>query len=62
VRFNGSPGPFHFDEALEDLDLGFGGYSLNNYELKANGDLAASDKGEVVFGSSDYESLFKQLF
>lgn len=62
VRFNGSPGPFHFDEALEDLDLGLGGYKLNNYELKANGDLTASEDGELVFGSSDYASLFKQLF
>lgn len=62
VRFNGSPGPFHFDEALEDLDLGLGGYKLNNYELKANGDLAASEDGELLFDSSDYASLFKQLF
>ncbi|PXA04506.1 hypothetical protein DDZ13_04845 [Coraliomargarita sinensis] len=62
IRFNGSPGPFHFDEALKDLDLGLGDYSLSTYELKANGDSAASEKGEIVFGSSDYKSLFEQLF
>ncbi|HKK18945.1 MAG TPA: hypothetical protein VJ952_09730 [Opitutales bacterium] len=62
VRFNGSPGPFHFDEALEDLDLGLGNYSLSTYELKPNGNSTASEKGEAVFGSTDYKSLFEQLF
>lgn len=62
VRFNGSPGPFHFDEALKELDLGLGGYSLGTYELRANGDVSASKEAETVFGSSDYEALFNQLF
>jgi len=62
VRFNGSPGPFHFDEALEDLDLGFGGYSLRSYQLKPNGDLTPSDSHQAVFETKNYADLFKQLF
>jgi hypothetical protein len=62
IRFNGSPGPFHFDEALEDLDLGLGSYTLAAYELKANGNSSASVEGGAIFGSTDYKVLFNQLF
>lgn len=62
IRFNGSPGPFHFDEALRDLDLGFGGYKLTNYRLKPSGDATPSEKGKAAFGTSNYKSLFDSLF
>ncbi len=62
ITFNGSPGPFHFDEALEDLVAPFGGYTLSTYRLKQPGDLAPSDGAVEVLGRSDYESLFASLF
>lgn len=62
IRFNGSPGPFHFDEALRDLDLGFGGYKLSTYRLKASGDPSPSEKSKAAFGSSNFASLFDSLF
>ena len=62
VRFNGSPGPFHYDVALRDLDLPFGGYALSNYELRPAGDLAPSSSARTVLGNSDYDSLFTSLF
>jgi len=62
VRFNGSPGPFHYDEALEEISGPFGGYSLTKYELKHAGDLSPSDSARLVVGDTDYESLFDSLF
>lgn len=62
IRFNGSPGPFHFDIALRDLDLGFGGFKLDSYQLKASGDATPSEKSQIIFGSSDYAALFSSLF
>lgn len=61
IRFNGSPGPFHFDEALADLVLPFGGYSLSSYKLLKNGS-NGSLASATVFGNADYEALFKQLY
>lgn len=62
IRFNGSPGPFHFDEALDDLILPFGGYSMDIYELRKNGDYTPSDDAKEIFGSKDYATLFQQLY
>ena len=62
IRFNGSPGPFHFDEALKDLDLGFGGYTLRSYSLKPNGQPIASPGHQSIFEAKDYADLFGQLF
>ncbi len=62
IRFNGSPGPFHFDEALEDLDTPFKGYSLSSYKLLKTGELTPSDSAQQVVGDSDYDALFSRLF
>jgi hypothetical protein len=62
IRFNGSPGPFHFDEALTDLVLPFGGYSMSSYELLRNGSNGNLTAASTVFGSTDYDALFKQLY
>lgn len=62
AAFNGTPGPFHFDEALRELDLGFLGYELSRYTLMSTGDETASEMGEEVFGASNYRELFRTLF
>lgn len=62
IRFNGSPGPFHYDVALSELILPFGGYSLSNYELLRNGSNGNLATAATIFGSSDYDALFKQLY
>jgi len=62
IRFNGSPGPFHFDEALADLVLPFGGYSLSSYELLKNGSYGTSTSASEVFGNKNYDEIFKELY
>jgi len=62
IRFNGSPGPFHFDEALKNIETPFGGYKLDKYKLLKNGKQSPSATVETVVGTGDYKSLFDSLF
>ncbi|MGJ8639481.1 MAG: DUF7305 domain-containing protein [Opitutaceae bacterium] len=64
VRFNGSPGPFHYDEALGDLDLGVNTYSLSSYKLlkSANERLSSSFKSFLGDSTNTYKAAFDAVF
>jgi hypothetical protein len=66
ITFNGSPGPFHYDEALRNFSGPFTTISsrfiLSNYELLKAGDFAPSPAAESAFGDLDYDALFTALF
>lgn len=62
VTFNGSPGPFHYDEALGDLEFPFLQFSLAGYQLLKPGDDVPGEWIEEAVGKTEYSSLFNQLF
>jgi len=66
VTFNGSPGPFHYDEALKNFSGPFESssntFSLANYELLKAGNFAPSAAAQTVIGNVDYDALFDSLF
>lgn len=64
IAFRGSPGPFHYDEALKDFEGPFesGTYRLSTYELLKAGDYSPSSEAETVIGNVDYDTLFDSLF
>ena len=62
ITFNGSPGDFSYYEPIADMDFSFGGYSLAQYKLKANGDNTPCANAQSVIGDTDYDTIFEQLF
>jgi len=66
ITFNGSPGPFHYDEALENFSGPFESlsntFTLSNYELLKAGKFTPSAGAEAVIGNVDYDALFDSLF
>jgi hypothetical protein len=57
ITFHGSPGPFHFDEALLDLDTGMGGYRYSGYRLISN-----LGTNLDPYGNQSYRNLLDQYF
>lgn len=61
IRFNGSPGPFHYDESLADLMVN-AGMRVTQYRSLEPGDKTPSSAGRTLIGNNNYDALFSQVF